>query len=258
MTTDPRDLLSAYLDGELSTDERETVDAALDRSADLRHELEELSATRAMLRGLPAVAPVRPIEAPQPATTGRSRRYAGAVLAVAAVWLVVLSLGVGLGRLPVVPDVEQLSAQHAAAEPMAGFAPMDMAEMDDPAIMDEIDGMARDAIYMRDDVVHVRYSDGSHDVSVFHQPGSVDWDDMPDMGKVDMMADGPVWRGVLDGQTVVVTERGDLIVTVVADGDMDEGMAMHASEKVPEVDKDESFWSKLRAAPGNLWNRVFA
>ena len=152
------------------------------------------------------------------------------------------------------PDVEQLSAQHAAADPLDGFAPMDPEEMDDPAVMSSIgDGMTRDSIYMNDDVVQVRYSDGEHAVSIFHQPGEVDWDNMPTMGKVDMMADGPMWSGEIDGRTVVVTERGDLVVTVVTDDGMDDGMAMTAT--VPEVERSESFWDKLTSAPSNVLDR---
>ena len=46
-------LLSAYLDGELSADQRELVAQALQASPELRRELAELRATRDLVRGLP-------------------------------------------------------------------------------------------------------------------------------------------------------------------------------------------------------------
>lgn len=256
--TSHEELLSAYLDGEVTADERTLLETELARSAELRVEFAELQATRTLVRSLPPVAPRSPLALPQPEHgPGRGRRLAIAVVGVAALWLLILSIGVGVGRLPVVPDVEQLSAQHASADPGQGFAVMDADSMEDPAIMSDIGGgMTRESVFMRDDVVQVRYSDGEHDVSVFHQPGDVDWDNMPSMGKVDMMADGPMWSAQIDGRTIVVTERGDLVVTVVADDGMDDAMAMHASAMVPEVERGESLWSKIRSAPGNLWDRL--
>src|SRR4051812_14457266 len=47
------DMLSAYLDGELSPDERAAVEAQLAASADWRAELAEVRSTRDALRGLP-------------------------------------------------------------------------------------------------------------------------------------------------------------------------------------------------------------
>ncbi len=46
MSDDPRDLLSAYLDGELDGAERDAVEAYLDGSGDARAELEALAAVR--------------------------------------------------------------------------------------------------------------------------------------------------------------------------------------------------------------------
>jgi anti-sigma factor RsiW len=53
MTAPPEDLLSAYLDGELTPAERATVDAQLEESAEWRAVLVELRETRELLRGLP-------------------------------------------------------------------------------------------------------------------------------------------------------------------------------------------------------------
>lgn len=265
-------LLSAYLDDELDDAERADVEAGLAGSAELREELAGLERTRSLLRSLPEVEPRRPLvpagHGPMQgghevvAPTGRRRRFAMAVAGVAAVWVVVLSVGVSLGSLPVVPDVDQLALQHAAAETSdtaaeMGFRAMTSDQMaDDPVIMDDIGhGMVRDAIFQSDDVVQVRYSDGVHSISVFHQPGDVDWDDMPPSGDVRMMDDGPVWSTTMSGVDVLVAERGDLIVTVVADGDMDQEMTMMASAMVPEVDMDDGLWTRIVDAPGNILDR---
>lgn len=256
------DLLSAYLDDELSPAERARVEADLVSSPELRRELAELDATRSLLRALPPVSPLRPLQTGRavPPPSRRVGRFGLAVGAVAAVWLVVLTIGVSLGSLPVVPDVDQLALQHAAADgtgPM-GFVAMDMDDMkeSDAAVMDDIGhGMGLDAVFQSDDIVHARYSDGVHAVSIFHEPGEVDWAEMPADGDMEMMDDGPIWRSSMGDVDVLVTQRGDLVVTIVADGDMADDMVTMASTMVPEVDMDESFWSRLKAAPGNLFDR---
>jgi len=262
--SDYQDLLSAYLDDELAPRERAEIDAALLGSADLRRDLAELRATRQLLRNLGTVEPRRPLVPAERVRTGppggaRKRRFGAAVVAVAAVWLVVLSVGVGLGSLPVVPDVDQLALQHASAEGnVMDFQEMTLAQMDDdPAILDDLGhGMVRESIFQSDDLVQVRYSDGSHAISIFHLPGEVDWEDMPASGAVDMVDDAPMWSTTMDSLDVLVVERGGLVVIVVADGDMDQEMTMTASAMVPDVDPDQSLWSRVKDAPGNLFDRL--
>lgn len=256
-------MLSAYLDDELTTAERDSVDGALTGSAELRRDLDELRATRTMLRGLPEVEPRRPLvpqSAPAAAAGGsrRPRRLALSVLSVAAVWLVVLSIGVNLGSLPIVPDVDQLALQHASASSgEMDFRPMTTEEMaGDPAVLGDIgSGMVREGIFQSGDLVQVRYSDGSHAVSVFHQPGELNLDDMPDSGEVEMMPTGPAWVTKMHGMDVLVTQRGDLIVTVVADSGVDHMMSVTASTMFPELEMDQSLWGRILDAPGNLFDR---
>ena len=47
------DMLSAYLDGELTDDERAAVEARLEVSAEWRAELAEVESVRTIVRGLP-------------------------------------------------------------------------------------------------------------------------------------------------------------------------------------------------------------
>jgi hypothetical protein len=287
---DPSELLSAYLDDELTADERAFVETALEASPQLRRELDELRATQTMLRALPLVepagAPTSPVEidasfADETGATGeaeapavdapvvsldrhrRRRTFVGAALgAVAAALLVVVGVGATLDPMPIAPSVEEFAAVHVGTSGDVGaFDAMDGDTMDDPAVLTSLgDGMDRMAVYARDDLVHTVYSDGSHEVSVFHEPGVVDWESLPADGE--MIVEGPVktWTGVRDETVVAITERGDLMVVIVADADMgaDEAMdkTMEVVEMVPPVSIERGLWDRLGEAPGNLIDRI--
>lgn len=255
--------LSAYLDGELSSADVADVEQALAASVELRTELAELGATRTLIRNLPEVAPQRPLERLSVVlVAGRQPGRLGAMVAgVAAIWVLILSVGVSFGSLPIVPEIDQLALQHAAATesdmPMP-FVAMDAAEMmdSDAAVMADIGyGMGLEGVYQFGPLVQARYSDGVHAISIFHEPGEVDWDDLP-TGDIKMMPDGLVWRTNLDGTEILVTQRGDLVVTVVTDSGLEDDIATMASSMVPAVDMDDSFWSQVWDAPGNVIDRL--
>jgi anti-sigma factor RsiW len=142
----PEELLSAYLDGEVTTEERAQVEARLADSAEWRAVLEEVRETRALLQGLPTrdapdgfwdamlasddpapdrTAPVVPIE------SARSRRgrqivawCAGAAAAAAVVAVLVVP-----SRSQVKPSVATFVNQHAVRssvteEPVSQLAPV--------------------------------------------------------------------------------------------------------------------------------------
>ena len=58
----------------------------------------------------------------------------------------------------------------------------------------------------------------------------------------------------MESLDVLLFEPGGLVVIVVADGDMDHEMTMTASTVVPDVDIDVSLWSRVKDAPGNLFD----
>ena len=214
--------LSAYLDGELSEAERAEVEALLSASEPHRTALEELRWVKDSLAALPDVEPVGDLRpAVQPIRTKRHTpkiaAAAAAVAAVAAAWLLVFVFASGVDRIPAVPNVEQLAVAHA--DPT--FTPMPPNEVDTPAPA-SIDGMDRAGVFQQDEVVQVRYSDGAHAISVFHQPGEIEWDSMPGHGEMMMMDDQPAWHGVVDRMDVFVVQRGELMVTIVADPDLAE------------------------------------
>jgi hypothetical protein len=253
--------LSAYLDDELTPSDVADLEIDLTASQELRTELAELRATRTLIRNLPEVAPRRTLERRSPAPVRRPGRLGIMVAGVAAVWVLVLSVGISLGSLPIVPEIDQLALQHAAANesemPMP-FVSMDTTEMmaSDAAIMADIGhGMGLEGVYQLGPLVQARYSDGVHAISIFHEPGEVDWDDLPS-GDVKLMPDGLVWRSTIDDIEILVTERGGLVVTVVTDGDMEGDMATMASSMVPEVDMAPSVWSRMWDAPGNILDRL--
>ena len=152
------DMLSAYLDGELTDAERAAVEARLEVSADWRAELAEVESARNIVRGLPArdappgfwdrvlahveaepdtgseidaaaeVAPAVPITSARGTRTSRGRVVtwmAGAAAAVAAVVVVVAMPG----QRTVKPNVTAVVAQHGAStsnssDPISGLVPM--------------------------------------------------------------------------------------------------------------------------------------
>jgi anti-sigma factor RsiW len=153
------DMLSGYLDGELTGAERAAVEARLAESAEWRAELAEVQSARAIVRALgtreappdfwaSVVAHVNALDdiaadleqgddvpAPVPITAARGRRaasrwsrlgwVAGAAAAVAALVVVVLLPN----RNSVKPNVTAVVTQHGAStsdagDPISGLAPV--------------------------------------------------------------------------------------------------------------------------------------
>lgn len=229
----PPEWLSAHLDGELDEEQEALVAELLARSDDARSQLAALEAVRSELRALPPVDPPGPLVAVEAATwpapaqrrrarTAGSRRalrrlaVAGSALAAAACLAVFV-----LVPPAIVPAVDDLAVRHEMAmagdDEAGGFDPMALDELraggDAPSLGDRWEPMAG---YARDEVVHVVYSDGTHEVSVYRQPGRVAWGSLPDGGE-EMVLDGaPAWSRVGAGGEVVVTERPGTVITVVA------------------------------------------
>ncbi len=143
------DMLSAYLDDELTVAERAAVDAQLEVSAEWRDELAEVRVARDALRGLPerdapdgfwdavhahVVADVDTDDADDdivvPITAARStRRHWGWVAASAAAVAAVVAVIVVPHRSEVSPNVAAVVAQHGAqgsdnGDPVSMLAPV--------------------------------------------------------------------------------------------------------------------------------------
>ena len=249
------ELLSAHLDGELTPDEARRVAERLAADPVARAEQDELARVRQAVRGLPAVEPpvgfyedVLRTGDPVPALVGppaapgrrrrRSRVLAGvAGLAVAAALVVVVALaGSGGGDDPMVPPVAEFAARHeavamaegGAAAADDGFEPMSADELDamegPMAAPAELPGEAARLAGYHDDAgtMHVVYGAGDGTVSVYAQPGRVDFAALPDGGERMEMDGDDAWLApdvAVDGRSVevLVLQRGDTAYTFVAD-----------------------------------------
>ena len=240
--------LSAYLDGELTDDERRQLEIELGAEPQLAAELEATASIRTMLRDLPMVEPTRGIfERPIAQQSNvvdlgseRNRRRtkwaatAAGVASMAAVWMLILGVFSGTSLTRVLPAVDQYVDRHAAAQEIAdGFEIMEpMPKTDMPADAAEDGTMPMTAAFHKDDVVHLRYGDGDHSLSVYSEPGEADWDALGERGgEMDTMANEPAWHYVTtDGIDVVVIERDDHVITMVAAPEMHEAMETMASD----------------------------
>jgi anti-sigma factor RsiW len=124
------ELLSALLDGELTPSERARVDAHLDAHPGARADLEALSATRALLRGLPWAEPptgalaaiadavarsgVADVRYAHAANAKTARRAAAWIAAAAAAAAIATGLTLPSRQHPVTPAVGDLARTHGA------------------------------------------------------------------------------------------------------------------------------------------------
>lgn len=109
------ELLSGYLDGELTADEEQTVLDHLDECTICRHELVEVETARAALRSLPVVEPPVPLDIPSLASRTRRRLTRRVGLAAAAAAAIVLAVGVVRGGPTEEPiDLGSVVDQHTA------------------------------------------------------------------------------------------------------------------------------------------------
>src|SRR5262245_11118326 len=130
-----RELLSPYLDGEVSAEERLWVEQAVATSAELRQELESLRQTVSLLAALPSVAAPRPftlsaadVQAVSPGMPKRSfwwSTWLGTLAMSAAALLCVVIAGWVLfsASFGAAPQQVAYSPQEEAAAPQAPPAP---------------------------------------------------------------------------------------------------------------------------------------
>lgn len=113
--THPGDLLSAYLDGEVTRSERVSIDEHLSRCFTCRCELEGLASARSAVRGLPVLdLPPFVIGVPRPAGVHRTGRVvAWAASAAAAAAIAVGALAGGGSAAPAF-DLDALVDRHTA------------------------------------------------------------------------------------------------------------------------------------------------
>jgi anti-sigma factor RsiW len=209
-------LLDAYLDDELDPAERSAVDDLLRRSAEARDELDAIARVRAAVRGLPAVEPPTPLTLRQHRSRRRPvRSFAMASLAAAAAVVILAATFTPVAET-LAPPLDRFVERHEAmaSEPSSGgFVPMPLGET---ASMPRPAGFEPMALYAASDAHQLVLSDGDAMVSVFEQPGRVDWASLPAGGEMMMMGDDQAWHGTGDTGEVVVVERDGHVLTVVS------------------------------------------
>lgn len=235
------DLVSAHLDGELDDGTDAWVRAHLEECDGCRGAADDVRTARGWVRSLPEVDAGTTVSA-YVSRRRRMVRTGSAFVGTAAVVLVALGLTAAVLRPEVLPDVDALAAGHgeltgavSAVDPTGVVAErtevtMVGADMDDVA-MKPVDGvvgpyvappgiignrvsLSRRAVYDAEDLTAVVYGDGESTVSVYEQPGRLDWDGLP-TGRIRQIGSRMVWiRSSMP--LVMVTEIGHLVVTVVS------------------------------------------
>jgi hypothetical protein len=181
----------------------------------------------AMLSGL---GPVDPPDGFIASALNHRPLYAGrTTLGISAVALFSMALAVGLGGLRsngVVPQVASLAEQHSlvAASFFSPFqsGPLPTTNDENPdeliAQLPEVElpsGLEAKAFFEGADFQQALFSGdgaGNHAVSIFHQPGLVDFSALPAQG-LRMIADVPAW--VDTEQSITVLQAKDEAVTIV-------------------------------------------
>lgn len=248
----PDDLLSAHVDGELDPTTDAWVVDHLGRCAPCRRAVDDLTEARSMLRALPAVDGSPVIEG-FVARHRRAIRLGAGFVAAAALLLSVLGSTAATHRLTLAPDVAALAANHQAGAQadLGGMERSTRAYAAPPGLIGSAVSLSRHEIWDGIDIAAVVYRDRGLEVSVYQQPGRLDWDRLPP-GDVVAVGDGDVWLG--RGQPIVaVTQRGDLVVTVVS---VDRSAVLTAVAGMPEW-RRRATWDRVHDACQRLV-RVFA
>jgi anti-sigma factor RsiW len=249
----PDDLLSAHVDGELDPATRARVVEHLDRCAACRRSAEELTEARALLRGLPPVDATPVIEGLL-ARHRRVVRLGAGFVVVAGLVLAAVGVTAATEHRRLVPDLAALTASHVeqAHGDMAGMERRDRsAYAAPPGLIGSAVQLSRHEVWDGTDLAAGVYRDGAIDVSVYEQPGRLDWDALP-TGEVEVVGDRSVWFGP-DRPVVAVTQRGDLVVTVVSD---DRRAVLTAVAGMPDW-RRQATWDRVHDACQRLV-RVFA
>lgn len=240
----PDDLLSGHVDGELSPDVDAAVRAHLGGCSGCRSAEAELRAARALLRSLPEIDAAPMVEGFLARHRAVVRLGAGFV-GVAALALLALGLNAATHRPSVLPPVDALVAAHRSS------AHADVADLDrmasasyptPPGLIGSARRLSRDEVYDGTDLAAAVYRDGGVRLSVYQQPGRLDWDRLP-QGVTRDVGVHRVW--FRQGTPVVaVTERGDLVLTLVSE---DRPAVLAAIGAMPAWER-RSAWDRVHDA----------
>jgi hypothetical protein len=118
-----------------------------------------------------------------------------------------------------------------------------------PAMLGE--GYVRLGVYRRGPVVHVHYSDGLFELSVFEQSGRLDDDDLPGAGQTISVGQAEARLYSWAGGHLLVWEAGPVVRTAVSDAPA--GQLISAARDLPKSGSGRpSLLDKLRQAASTL------
>ena len=254
------DLVSARLDGELDPETTQWVDEHLAGCEPCRAAADEAGLARRWVRSLPSIDGTEVVSG----FLGRHRsmiRTGTTFVGVAAVALGAIAMSSAVLYPEVVPEIDALVDAHLAAHdaPAERHTAIAASGADGLSGVREVQTVAgyyaapaavlgnrarlsRRAMFDGDDVTVVVYGDGRSSVSVFEQPGRLEWDELPD-GAIRRIGERQVWerRG---SPAVLVAEVGGLVVTVVSD---DRAAMTTVVDALPEKRRG-STWDRLHDA----------
>ena len=258
MTEIRPEMLSAYLDDELTPDERRAVEDCLIDTPDLRAEFEAVRQARDAVRGLPPLevppelaqrwsGASSPTRAPRSRRRRRVRAVAASAAASAAVW------GAALVALPqsgvsaaafALPLGELVSTHDEAVEhdgdPMAEVPSGSTAPAQPSANVEMVYAAKHDGGF------HIMYRDDQIEFSLFEHQGRVAWDRLPADGERVSIDGKPGWFGEIGGYDVMVVEGRGIVYAVVAK----EVGAMIESSIADDLDGEPkpSLWGRIKEA----------
>lgn len=109
------------------------------------------------------------------------------------------------------------------------------------------DGYQRMGVYRNGPVLHVLYSDGLYDLSLFEQDGRLRRSDLPPSGQRVDLGEATGWRYPWPGGQLVVWSSGGKVFTAVSDAPADQVVAaVRSLPRVPE--RELSLLGKIRRA----------
>lgn len=244
---DSFDLLSAYLDGELTPAEQAHVEELLQQSPEHRAELARVEQARSWLRSLPPVEPPEGFieqaiaTANRPAAEPKKHKWGMLnLVATAAVWVLVLGFVTVNRSNSVSPDAANLAQTHTEAS--AGFGgllgslgsgrpeqkPVEQVDLGEPywAPLTLPNDLTLRQYEIRDDLVALTYCNNADLLILYEEPGHVDPNKLEGAQETSV-AGSDAWLIQTDSSQVLIVQRDDLVYVVVGplDGELVDGVA---------------------------------
>jgi hypothetical protein len=258
----PGELLSAYLDDELTAAERAHVEGHLESCAWCRADLDEEREIRSAVRALPTVEP--PVgfyerilrDGPADPAQPKKRRFRFGVanlVATAAAWVLVLGVANlnSSGGGSVNPSPNDYVAAHASVLPGLGGRSASKEQAQRYDVPDRLAGTYElvGEITIRG-IPQLVYTDGQKLLSVFVRAGHLDQGAVPGDAKRVEVNGAEAWLVPSDDGDTIFLQRPGVVVVIVGPS-LDQAASDLASAG-PRADGDESLLDHLRGAAEGL------